>query len=106
MAFHLGHTLQATLQKTSRETRKLEYPGLQVVNQSNVRLLCHNIAHKLILSVFLPAGLDPAGPSFSGAKSTNRLDVEDAHFVDVIHTCVGRSGIMESIGHVDFFRKH
>ncbi|ODN05759.1 Endothelial lipase [Orchesella cincta] len=48
-------------------------------------------------------GLDPAGPSFSGSKANLRLDNSDARFVDVIHTCVGRSGISESIGHVDFY---
>ncbi len=51
-------------------------------------------------------GLDPAGPGFTGSERAHRLDYTDAQFVDVIHTCVGRSGIIESIGHVDFYRKN
>ncbi|GFY44137.1 hypothetical protein TNIN_456101 [Trichonephila inaurata madagascariensis] len=31
-------------------------------------------------------GLDPAGPGFYFADATERLDVRDASFVDVIHT--------------------
>jgi len=32
-----------------------------------------------------------------------RLDKEDATFVDVIHTETGIQGISEPIGHVDFY---
>jgi hypothetical protein len=47
--------------------------------------------------------LDPAGPTFSIPNPNNRLDVTDAKFVDVIHTSAGKSGIAQSIGHVDFY---
>ncbi|BFZ16416.1 hypothetical protein BsWGS_19455 [Bradybaena similaris] len=54
-------------------------------------------------------GLDPAQPRFSGFDETVRLDPTDARFVDVIHTdalpydTVRGYGIIEPIGHVDFY---
>lgn len=32
-----------------------------------------------------------------------RLSKDDAQFVDIIHSDAGISGIMASIGHIDFF---
>lgn len=51
-------------------------------------------------------GLDPAGPLF--LHSNVCLSVNDAQFVDVIHTNAGefkdgRLGLNKSIGHVDFY---
>ncbi|XP_785102.2 pancreatic lipase-related protein 2 [Strongylocentrotus purpuratus] len=55
-------------------------------------------------------GLDPAGPLFGGygVKSNYRLDKTDAAFVDVIHTdgdfaAVGGMGLMDQLGHQDFY---
>ena len=56
----------------------------------------------------LLAGLDPAEPHFSKTDPIMRLDPTDAHFVDVIHTDArpfisGGLGILQPVGHVDFY---
>lgn len=49
-------------------------------------------------------GLDPALPSFDHFKEADqRLDVTDAIFVDIIHTCAGTLGLFAPIGHIDFY---
>lgn len=49
-------------------------------------------------------GLDPAGPGFEYvALRSDRLDISDAQFVDVIHTAIGAAGYSEAIGHADFY---
>ncbi|XP_047989650.1 pancreatic triacylglycerol lipase-like [Leguminivora glycinivorella] len=50
-------------------------------------------------------GLDPARPLFEFPKKPNSLtlDASDAEFVDVIHSCAGVLGVLNPIGHVDFF---
>ncbi|XP_026752843.3 pancreatic lipase-related protein 3-like isoform X2 [Galleria mellonella] len=49
------------------------------------------------------AALDPAGPCFGNASSVNRLNKEDAEYVDVIHTNAGILGLIEPVGHKDFY---
>ncbi|XP_051006325.1 lipase member I [Acomys russatus] len=48
-------------------------------------------------------GLDPAGPKFSGKPSNSRLDFTDAKFVDVIHSDASGLGILQPLGHIDFY---
>ncbi|CAG0896331.1 unnamed protein product [Darwinula stevensoni] len=53
-------------------------------------------------------GLDPAQVHFEDADPRVRLDPEDALFVDVIHTdaapvAAGGWGILQPLGHVDFY---
>ncbi|KAG6453420.1 hypothetical protein O3G_MSEX008166 [Manduca sexta] len=48
-------------------------------------------------------GLDPAGPCFSHAYSDQRLDKTDAKYVDVVHSNRLVQGIIESLGHADFY---
>ncbi|GFY64857.1 pancreatic lipase-related protein 2 [Trichonephila inaurata madagascariensis] len=53
-------------------------------------------------------GLDPGGPDYYNADATERLDVTDASFVDVIHTnaaCTRLEGLgyPYSCGHFDFY---
>ncbi|GBM93381.1 hypothetical protein AVEN_144858-1, partial [Araneus ventricosus] len=47
--------------------------------------------------------LDPATFLFSNASPRTKLDRTDALFVDVIHTDGGGIGMVEPIGHVDFY---
>ncbi|XP_061378542.1 lipase member I-like [Danaus plexippus] len=48
-------------------------------------------------------GLDPAGPCFSFAYTDQRLDKTDARYVDVLHTNRLVQGIIEPLGHADFY---
>ncbi|PZC84058.1 hypothetical protein B5X24_HaOG200557 [Helicoverpa armigera] len=48
-------------------------------------------------------GLDPAGPCFSYAYSGQRLDKSDASYVDVLHSNRLVQGIIEPLGHADFY---
>ncbi|KAI5646022.1 lipase domain-containing protein [Phthorimaea operculella] len=48
-------------------------------------------------------GLDPAGPCFSYAYSELRLDKTDAMYVDVIHSNRLVQGVIEPVGHSDFY---
>jgi len=48
-------------------------------------------------------GLDPAKPHFQTLETSERLDASDADFVDIIHTDVFVHGLMQPIGHVDFY---
>lgn len=48
-------------------------------------------------------GLDPAKPLFVLATDDHRLSKADATFVDVIHTDVLQRGILQPIGHADFY---
>lgn len=49
------------------------------------------------------SGLDPAGPCFSYAYSDQRLDKSDAIYVDVIHSNRLIQGVIEPLGHADFY---
>ncbi|XP_028655066.2 lipase member H-like [Erpetoichthys calabaricus] len=48
-------------------------------------------------------GLDPAGPLFTGRSPEERLDPNDAMFVDVLHTDIDALGYREPLGHIDFY---
>ncbi|KAH0624905.1 hypothetical protein JD844_032806 [Phrynosoma platyrhinos] len=48
-------------------------------------------------------GLDPAGPSFTGRLPHERLDFNDAQFVDVIHTDIDALGYRKPLGNIDFY---
>ena len=47
--------------------------------------------------------IDPAGPNFEHHNRENRLDKNDAKFVEVLHTDAGELGIVQPIGHVDIY---
>ncbi|XP_014275639.1 pancreatic lipase-related protein 2 [Halyomorpha halys] len=49
------------------------------------------------------SGLDPALPGFDVAKPEDRLDAQDAQFVDCIHTCGGNLGIFDPICTADYY---
>lgn len=48
-------------------------------------------------------GLDPAKPLFVFANDAKRLSKMDADFVDVIHTDVLQRGMLQPVGHADFY---
>lgn len=68
---------------------------------------CAGLTAKRVRSGKVPrvVGLDPAGPLFSANAPNDRLDRNDATFVEVIHTNTGSIGlgITDPIGHVDIY---
>lgn len=51
----------------------------------------------------LCTGLDPAKPSYENSEPKDRLDINDAKFVDIIHTGGDDLGIFKPLGHIDFY---
>ncbi|XP_017006519.2 inactive pancreatic lipase-related protein 1 [Drosophila takahashii] len=47
--------------------------------------------------------LDPAKPLYLVNDTAQKLDPTDAKFVDVVHTDVLMLGLLEAVGHVDFY---
>lgn len=48
-------------------------------------------------------GLNPAKPFYLSNDTSEKLDPSDANFVDVVHTDVIMLGLLEPVGHVDFY---
>ncbi|XP_077287742.1 pancreatic lipase-related protein 2-like [Arctopsyche grandis] len=48
-------------------------------------------------------GLDPAMPLFSNPNHRQKLDKNDAKFVDIVHTDALEKGKLEATGHADFY---
>lgn len=63
------------------------------------------IAGKFVKTGRLPViyGLDPALPLFRYENINGRLHVNDADYVEIIHTSVGSYGYDHPMGHVDFY---
>ncbi|KAL7287649.1 hypothetical protein TKK_0018291 [Trichogramma kaykai] len=55
----------------------------------------HKVAHIV--------GLDPAAPGFSMNDADDRLSQDDASLVEIIHTNAGNLGILQAIGHIDYY---
>uniref|UniRef100_A0A182KBZ9 Lipase domain-containing protein n=1 Tax=Anopheles christyi TaxID=43041 RepID=A0A182KBZ9_9DIPT len=47
--------------------------------------------------------LDPAGPMFGGDQRSERVDAQDAEYVEVIHTNKGWLGHSDALGQADFY---
>lgn len=81
--------------------------GVEDIHVIGFSLGAHVPSHlaNALLPYKLPrvTGLDPAGPGFITASKENKLDKEDAKFVDVIHTNCFIQGLVEELGHVDFY---
>lgn len=55
--------------------------------------------------IFRVTGLDPAGPFFEDKPLEEKLNSEDANFVDIIHTSE-KFGLAKNLGHMDFYQDH
>ncbi|XP_058454770.1 phospholipase A1-like [Malaya genurostris] len=61
------------------------------------------IAGKSCRDISTIIALDPALPLFSIHNPENRVDVEDAEYVEVIHTSGGLLGFLEPVGTADYY---
>ncbi|KAL4097871.1 hypothetical protein QTP88_022574 [Uroleucon formosanum] len=90
--------------------RLVSYTGTQA---SDIHLIGHSLGAHVMGScgsnfktgiIGRITGLDPARPGFEFIPfQKERLSKDDAEFVDVIHTAGGTLGIMDSLGHADFY---
>ncbi|XP_026481239.1 pancreatic triacylglycerol lipase-like [Ctenocephalides felis] len=79
----------------------LEFPHLHIIGHG----VGAHIAGYVGKAIGKITGLDPNGPYFERMPKNVRLDIGDAAYVEVIHTDAepNGQGIMEAIGHVDFY---
>ncbi|KAL6090671.1 hypothetical protein STEG23_023455, partial [Scotinomys teguina] len=99
----LGST-PAWLTKFTKTVLKHEDVNLIVVDwNQGATTFIYSRAVKNTRIVAEHLSLDPAGPKFSGKPASSRLDYTDAQFVDVIHTDSNGLGILEPLGHIDFY---
>lgn len=70
--------------------------------RNKFRTDCQRVPFLLYLfSVF--SALDPALPIYEHKNLSERLHMDDAEFVQVIHTCGSFISFEDSLGHVDFY---
>ncbi|CAG9830045.1 unnamed protein product [Diabrotica balteata] len=100
------------LSDISKYTGDLKLNHVHAIGHSLGAHLCGYIGYTLQkdfkLTLGRITGMDPAEPHFAKAKPPVRLDRSAAHYVDIIHTDAsqfirGGLGIVESIGHVDYY---
>lgn len=88
--------------------------SLNKVNENNMHCIgfslgCHmcSIFYKAFqtkfkLKPYRITGLDPAGPFYKDKPLSEKLNLNDAQFVDIIHTSEN-FGLADKLGHMDFF---
>ncbi|XP_029346159.1 lipase member H isoform X3 [Acyrthosiphon pisum] len=59
--------------------------------------------HRLNGTIKRVIALDPAQPNFKDSQKNERVDVNSAQFVMVLHTSTMFLGLREPVGHVDFY---
>ncbi|CAG9862325.1 unnamed protein product [Phyllotreta striolata] len=103
-----AHLLASIANQTG--TQKLDH--VHAIGHSLGAHMCgyigYTLQEKFNLTMGRISGLDPAEPHFAKAGPPVRLDRTAAKYVDVIHTDAsqfirGGLGIVESIGHVDYY---
>ncbi|XP_045473931.1 uncharacterized protein LOC123680192 [Harmonia axyridis] len=88
--------------------------ALNSLDPQNIHLIGHSLGAHLSglvgkklasngMKVGRITGLDPALPGYQDYFGFEKLAKWDAKFVDIIHTCGGSLGMMEPLGHVDFY---
>lgn len=84
------------------QTCNLNVDDLVLVGHSLGAHIC-GLTGKQIPGIKAIIGLDPCYPFFSYLNKKNRLDVDDAKFVEVIHTSAMFLGFLEPLGDVDIY---
>lgn len=87
-----------------KENAQLNLDTLHLVGHSLGAHIC-GLTGKLVKDHNLNTiiGLDPAGPLFYEEYPDERLSVDDAEYVEVIHTNAGFYGIQTPIGDADYY---
>nr|CAD7573296.1 unnamed protein product [Timema californicum] len=82
----------------------IDYLASNGLRPSNVNIVGFSMgAHVAGTAGSRITSLDPAGPVFDLFPAGDKLTSDDADFVQVIHTNVGRFGYVGDLGHVDFY---
>jgi hypothetical protein len=92
------------------------YKSKGLISSENVHIIGHSLGshiagyagERVSPKIGRITGLDPAGPYFEFSDIRVRLDPTDAKFVDVIHSDGASTlqlglGLMQNLGHVDFY---
>ncbi|XP_034472928.1 pancreatic triacylglycerol lipase-like isoform X2 [Drosophila innubila] len=97
----IGYFLFPILNSNATVTEKLHLIGFGL--GAHVASFAANYLSDLGLKVPHITALDPAKPLYVTTDLAERLDPSDADFIDVIHTDIFIYGLMQPVGHVDFF---
>ncbi|XP_058807985.1 pancreatic triacylglycerol lipase-like [Phymastichus coffea] len=104
--------LQCQIQYLKRSPGKMLFNHLHLIGHSLGAHVCGQTGHLLKNDNFWKVdritGLDPAKPCFTNVEINLRIDKENADFVDIIHTQIGRGfthalGLNDAVGHIDFY---
>ncbi|KAJ2938933.1 hypothetical protein O0L34_g17744 [Tuta absoluta] len=102
MGEKLGEVIAAMVQKSGVDPKKIHVIGHSL--GAHISAFCGKTFQKLTnLTIGRISGLDPAGPCFTNVEEIHRLKMTDADFVDVIHTDGGVFGLIDPVGHVDYY---
>jgi hypothetical protein len=98
--YSLGHFIKYMMKNAGATPRNMHCIGFSLGAH-----ICGFAGKILLASKKLGriTGLDPALPLFHYDRPDERLNIDDANFVDVIHTSGGFIGFDEPLGHADFY---
>ncbi|CAG9571140.1 unnamed protein product [Danaus chrysippus] len=98
------HVAEVLVQLTQAglDPAKTELLGFSLGGQT-VGYIAKNYQNMIGRNISRITALEPAGPCFRTLGHKDRLDAEDADFVQVVHTNIDGFGMATRMGHVDFY---
>lgn len=83
---------------------KIKTNNIQLIGHSLGAHICGLTAKELQVGrIPVIVGLDPASPLFTIKNRKNRLDIDDAEYVEIVHTATTFLGFHVNIGTADFY---